>query len=220
MQFQDDAPPAWLGDWLLAAGAGVDVVGPTEAALDRYDAMVVLGGSPSADDDRPDVRAAQDLVREAAQRRLPTLGICLGHQVAAVALGGTVARNPDGQQVGLTPVGWLDAAAEDPLLGTLTDVRHAVHWNGDVVVELPPSGTLLATASGGRVQAARLAETVWGVQWHPEVDDRVITSWAEEDRAAHPPGRVDTVVAEVRAARAELEQGWRGLATSLLRLTA
>lgn len=220
VQFQDDAPAAWLGDWLVEDGCALDVRhldrgDALPASLEDHDAVVVLGGSPSADDDHPSVSATADLVRTAAAAQVPTLGVCLGHQVASVALGGTVVRNPLGPQRGVVPVDWTDAAADDPLLGALGDAGEGVHWNGDVVGTLPDGGTVLAHAPGGEIQAARLAPTVWGVQLHPEADDSLTRPWAavEADR----PGAEERDAAndQIGARREHLARAWRPLSTAL-----
>src|SRR5262245_8193260 len=93
-----------------------DALPPT---TEGYDGLVVMGGEMGAQDDEkaPWLPAARDLIRAAAAARVPTLGICLGHQLCAVALGGTVEKNPGGRQLGLLDVGFTAAAVEDPLLG-------------------------------------------------------------------------------------------------------
>ncbi len=88
------------------------------------------------------------LIADAVARGVPTLGVCLGHQLAAVALGGAVERNPSGRTVGLVPVRLTDAGASDPLLAGLGGLP-AVHYNDDVVLEAP-AGTVLATLPDGR----------------------------------------------------------------------
>ena len=102
-----DCPPALLGEWLAAEGCALDVRRPY-AGDDlpdpaAYDALLVLGGPMGAEDDEqaPWLPVVRDRVREAVRDATPTLGVCLGHQLIAVALGGTVARNPAGQQLGL-----------------------------------------------------------------------------------------------------------------------
>lgn len=220
-------PPALLGDWLEEAGARLDVRRPADgdalpASLAGHEALLVLGGPQDADDDAhawfPPTRA---LIRDGAARRRPVLGVCLGHQLAALALAGRTGRNPAGQQVGLVPVGWTSEAPADPLLGALAHgPARGVHWNDDVVLEVPAGAAVLARAPGGEVQALRLAPTVWGVQWHPEVDEPILRSWAEEDAARHLERGIDqeSALAAVAAARAELEAIWRTLAERLVAL--
>lgn len=232
VQHEAVCPPAHLGRWLADAGAEVVVVRPDEGddvpdgdALADVDALVVLGGTQGAYDDHawPWLPAVREAVRTAAAVGLPTLGVCLGHQLAAVALGGRVERNPLGQQVGVLPVGWLPEAGDDALLGPVAAAARAgVQWNHDVVVELPPGAVALARTGRGELQAARLAPTVWGVQLHPEADLGVVTAWAAGDRDDHLERGVDqdALLAQVDAARAELDAAWRPLAEGLVRLAA
>jgi GMP synthase (glutamine-hydrolysing) len=152
---------------------------------------------------------------------VPALGICLGHQLAAVALGGSVHPNPLGQQIGVLDVGWSAAAVDDPLLGPVSGARRAVQWNNDVVAVLPPGAVVLARAATGEVQAARFAPTVWGVQWHPEAGEEIVKAWADSDRdsAVERGVDVDAYVAAVAAARDELRASWAPLATAFARTT-
>ena len=213
-------PPAHFGTWLTDAGCELDVrrpyAGDALPDLTAYDGLLVLGGPMGADDD--DTHAwlgpVKALVREAQGSGLPTLGICLGHQLIASALGGRVERNPRGQQVGLIPLGWTDAAAVDLLLAPLTTPRRGVQWNDDLVTALPDGATLLAATPYDEVQAVRYAPAMWGVQLHPEVDAEVLAPWAEEDRGSHETRGFDTdgLLREVDAARAELDEAWRPLA--------
>jgi GMP synthase (glutamine-hydrolysing) len=213
-----DCPPALFGGWLADAGCEVEVcrpyVGQQLPALAGYSALLVLGGPMAATDDHPWLAPLRDRIREAAADGLPTLGICLGHQICATAFGGTVERNPRGQQIGLLDVGWTEAAADDGLLGPVATPRRAVQWNDDVVTRLPGDAVLLAATPQGEVQAARFAPTVWGVQWHPEVDRGVLEVWARDDEERHLAAGIDQerVLAGIDDARAELEKAWRPLA--------
>ncbi len=224
VQHEDDAPAAWFGTWLVEAGAELDVRRPyagdaLPADLVDHDALLVLGGEMGAtDDEHWWIPLTRELVRRAAATRTPTLGICLGHQLCTVALGGTIQRNPAGQQLGVLEVGWGPDATADPLLGVAVDARIAVHWNDDVVHELPAGATRLATAPGGEVQAARLAETVWGVQLHPEVDEQIVTDWAPGSRAVHGDAAVDVALARIGAEQHELHASWRPVAGALVEL--
>jgi GMP synthase (glutamine-hydrolysing) len=215
-----ECPPALLGTWLEDAGCELDVRRPYSGdelpGLASYDGFLVLGGPMGADDDTSHawLGPVKELLREARGSALPTLGICLGHQLIASALGGRVERNPRGQQVGLIPLGWTAAAAADRLLGPLASPRRGVQWNDDVVTGLPTGATLLARTEHAEVQAVRYAPAMWGVQLHPEVDADVLKPWAEEDRGSHETRGVDTdgLLREVDAARAELDEAWRPLA--------
>lgn len=225
IQHQDECPPARLADWLTEAGAELTIVrvdlGARLPAPADFAGLIVLGGVMGATDDGvapwlPDVRA---LIVAAAQAEVPTLGICLGHQLAAVALGGRVTRNPNGKQRGLTPIGYTPEAFADPLFGPCPDAARGVHSNNDVVVALPAGAAVIARAPGGEVQAARLASATWGVQWHPEVDEEVFATWCELD----PPSEeaeAQRAIAEVAAAHDELGAAWRPLAARFVALCA
>lgn len=224
-----ECPPAWFGTWLVEAGVDLDVRRPyagdelpAPAELSAYDGLVVLGGPMGAnDDDKHDWLApVKELVRAARATCLPTLGICLGHQLIAVALGGAVTRNPHGQQVGLLGVGWTEEARDDRLFAPLATPRRGVQWNDDVVAELPGDATLLAGTTRDEVQAARYAPLMWGVQLHPEVDVPVLRPWAESDRGSHETRGIDTdaVLRDIDAAREELDDAWRPLAAGFAEL--
>ena len=220
IEHEPDDPPARFGLWLEDAGCRLHVRQPwageeLPADLDGYAGMLVMGGWMSAHHDAEVAWLAgvKQLTRRAAVAGVPTLGICLGHQVAAVALGGTVARAPR-QQVGLYDVGWLPAAAQDPLFSAVVGPGRGIHWNYDVVTGLPAGGHVLARAVDGQVQAARHAPTVWGVQWHPEVDEPLVRRWAADDAVdpATLPVDLEDTLAAVAAARGELDRTWRPLA--------
>lgn len=219
-----DCPPALVGDWLAAAGCTLDVLRPyagdqVPATLDaaEHDALLVLGGPMGVRDAERHawLRPTMGLVRQAVGAGVPTLGICLGHQLVATALGGAVDANPEGQQLGLLDVGWTDAAVDDPLVGGLTSgARRGVHWNNDVVTAVPDDAVVLARTADGQVQAARFAPAAWGVQLHPEVTADVLRPWAEDDRGSHEARGIDQarLLADIEVARPELEAAWRPVA--------
>ena len=226
VEHEPACPPAHLGTWLDDAGAELEVCRPWAGeevpGLAGYDAFMILGGSMGANDDatHPWLITVKDRVREAADAGVPTLGVCLGHQLIAVAMGGTAEANPRGQQVGLYDVGWRPEAKDDQLVSGLSPSMRGIQWNTDLVTALPDRAVVLAETAEGELQVARFAPTVWGVQLHPEADEPVLQSWAAGDRDDHLEHGIDqaAVLAEIDAARAELDEAWRPLATRLVDL--
>ena len=105
VQHEPDAPVAWLGEWWAELGLELDVVRGDlgQPVVERWrdlpvapDGLVVLGGAMGACDDAvaPWLAPTRALIADAVARGVPTLGVCLGHQLAAVALGGTVRATP------------------------------------------------------------------------------------------------------------------------------
>jgi GMP synthase (glutamine-hydrolysing) len=149
---------------------------PVPATLDGADGLVVLGGVMDADetDDYPHLQQAMGLLRDAAARRAPALGICLGAQLAAEALGGRAYPGPAGEELGWTRIELTEAGRADPVTGVLQDPVELFEWHHDTF-DPPPGATLLA---GGGVypQAFRLGSVV-AVQFHPEVDGPMLRGW-------------------------------------------
>lgn len=221
IQHEDACGPAWFGEWWAAAGLEYDAVlahrgDPVPASLGSYDGLVVLGGEMGANDDAqfPWLTPTKGLIRDVSTGGRCFLGICLGHQLAAAALGGEVVRNARGHARGLTPVALTAAGADDPLLSAVRPGATAVQWNGDVVTRLPVGSVELATSPDGTVQAARFGERSWGVQFHPEASPDVFDGWTLGKPSAAAPSGVDVraVAADIRAAELRLRADWQPLA--------
>jgi len=224
VEHQASCPPALFGEWLAEVGVELEVCRPWAGDVlpalgapgHGYDGVLVLGGEMGAHDDAAHhwLGPLKQGLREAVGAGLPVLGICLGHQLLAVALGGEVERNPHGQAVGLLETGWEPAAATDPLTAGLPLGKRGIQWNNDVVTSPPAGTTVLARTPEGDLQVARFGVRAWGVQLHPEADVEVVRAWAEGDRADHLERGIDqeAVLAAIDAARAELDDAWRPLA--------
>jgi GMP synthase (glutamine-hydrolysing) len=143
--------------------------------LDEIDGIISFGGAQSVTEiERYSYLIEEaDLLREAIERDVPVLGICLGAQVLAHALGGTVRRLPR------RAVTWaaLRHLAADPLIDALPDPVHALHWNEDAI-EPPPGATELLERGGLGCAAFRFGSG-WGVQFHADVDGPVLDGWYE-----------------------------------------
>lgn len=182
VQHEAEAPAGWLAERWAQQGIDLEVVRPDlgepiPGSL-THDALVVLGGPMNAneDDDFPWLAPTRELIRSTVADGIPTLGVCLGHQLVNVALGGEVIVNPLGRIVGLVPLSLTAVGEDDPLLSGLSG-RDVVHYNGDVVSRLPEGASVLATSPDGSVQAVRYGPRVWGVQFHPETTPEVFEAW-------------------------------------------
>jgi GMP synthase (glutamine-hydrolysing) len=221
-----DDPPHLFGEWLVDAGATLEVShpyagDPVPTTLDGYAGLLVMGGALSANDDEvlDWIRPVKELIRTAVSDGVPTLGICLGHQLMGTALGGRVTPNPSGQQVGLIPVGWTDAASGDRLFAGLATPRRGVQWNYDLVVEPPADAVVLARTEQGEIQVARYGPAAWGVQLHPEVDETIVGSWVTDSERVELADRgldADLLLTEIKAARGELDRAWAPLAAGFV----
>jgi GMP synthase (glutamine-hydrolysing) len=130
--------------------------------------LLLLGGGISANDDLPFLRAEKELIADCVQRGVPVLGLCLGSQLLASVLGGTVSRAPR-QEIGFYRVRTLAEARDDALFSLLPSDFVAFHWHGDAF-SLPPGALPLAASTMTPLQAFRFGERAWGAQFHPEMD--------------------------------------------------
>jgi GMP synthase-like glutamine amidotransferase len=145
--------------------------------LAEVDAIVSFGGSQSAVDldADPGLAAEATLLREAVGAGVPVLGLCLGAQVLAAALGGRVARARR-RAVTWRSLSVLPAAHGDPLVGALPDPIPALHWNEDVF-DLPQGAIELLGPREEGVEGFRAGACAWGLQFHPEVDEAALDRW-------------------------------------------
>ncbi len=146
-------------------------------ALDRYEALIVLGGPMNADqiDAYPNLRTEVQILRDAAERDMSILGICLGAQLLAKALGGSVTKNRQ-PEIGWYDVDVTDAGLDDPVLGTFGRRREVFQWHEDGIA-LPPSAVCLASSPISPVQAFRYGEHAYGFQFHLEASRSLIKRW-------------------------------------------
>lgn len=170
---------------LEAAGVDLRIVDATRPGeslpdLGEVSAVVMFGGTANADEvhEHPFLLHDRELTREAVDRGVPYLGICLGAQILARALDRPVVKAPK-REVGFEPVHPTAAASEDPLLSVFGDGDRVFHWHEDTV-ELPPGATLLATGEDVPLQAYRVGDLAWGIQWHVEIDGAELEMWLDE----------------------------------------
>jgi GMP synthase (glutamine-hydrolysing) len=144
------------------------------------DALIFLGGSMSANDHLHHIDRELQYINSALQRRQPLLGLCLGAQLIAKALGASV--YPNGmKEVGWAPVLFTKSARSDAVFHGL-DTEVMFHWHGETF-DVPDGAELLASSSACRHQAFRWGNNVYGLQFHLEVTPARIAQWCREDEA-------------------------------------
>lgn len=120
----------------------------------------------------PFIDAAMRLIDQALKEDKPVLGICLGSQLLATALGARVARGPQ-KEIGWYPIELKPAASEDPLMGGLEPSFIGFHWHGDIF-DLPKGATALASSARTTYQAFSYGRAAYGVLFHMEVTTQII----------------------------------------------
>ena len=150
---------------------GAPLPRPSEAA-----GYIITGSACSVTERAPWMLRAEQWLREAVAQYVPVLGICFGHQLLGQALGGRVARNPRGREIGTTTMTLTSAAQTDPLFEGLERDLSVNMTHVDSVAELPPGATVLASTSLEPHAAFRVG-SAWGVQFHPEIDGDVMRGY-------------------------------------------
>ena len=148
-----------------------------EPSIEGYHGLVILGGPMNVDQAErfPHLATEIRLVREALERDIPVLGICLGAQLVVRALGAEVRPNHV-KEIGWYSLSPTDAAANDPLLRHLRDSQNIFQWHGDTF-EIPDGAVHLATSPDCHNQAFRYGDRVYGFQFHLEVNSGLIDRW-------------------------------------------
>ncbi|AJE04006.1 type 1 glutamine amidotransferase [Geobacter pickeringii] len=163
----------------MYAGDVVPAVGDLRAA-------VVLGGAMGVHDTarHPFLLDVTRFVGGAVERGLPFLGICLGGQLLADALGAAVTSGAHGEK-GTLPVVLTPAGEADPLFAGISREFLTFQWHDDTFA-VPPGGTLLASSPACPHQAFRVGNAAYGLQFHPEVTPAIVDTWARWDHGTAP----------------------------------
>jgi GMP synthase (glutamine-hydrolysing) len=171
-------------------------------SLERFSGVLSLGALASVRDEAsvPWMQNEIGLLRRALDAGLPTLGVCFGAQTLARAAGGHVRESP------VPEIGWFDitmstTSKADPLLGTLGPTFPAFQSHYDTF-DLPPAAEVLGT-TGDLIEAYRIGECAWGVQFHIEANPSVVYGWLAVYKDAMVKANVD--IDELRAAT---ERNW------------
>jgi GMP synthase (glutamine-hydrolysing) len=145
---------------------------------EQHSALIVMGGPMSANDALPGLRDELSLIEKALAEEKPILGICLGAQLIAKALGARVYRNA-ALEIGWEPVWLTEAARGDPLFRGICSPETFFHWHGETF-DLPAGAEWLAYSDKCKHQAYRYGRRVYGLQFHPEVTAEMIADWCAQ----------------------------------------
>ncbi|AXC50515.1 type 1 glutamine amidotransferase [Paracoccus suum] len=158
--------------------------GDFPASLDGYDGIFLSGSPHAAFDDVPFIHREHDLIREAAEKDIPMLGICFGSQILGSALCGRdqVFRR-DFCEIGYKDLPVNEAARTDRIAGNLGSSVHMFVWHNDEVRAEHPDMVILASSDLCPNQIWRYRDqSIWGIQGHPEITAEQAPIWFEENR--------------------------------------
>ena len=150
------------------------------ASIQEIDGIITCGGPQAPDCDEPWIAPELALLKAAHEAQIPILGICLGCQLLARALGGTLSHLP------VPEIGWFDitltpTGREHPLLAGQPWCGPQFHWHHWQIETLPEDAVNLATSEHCKVQAWIKGINTFAVQFHPECERTTVTDWIDDD---------------------------------------
>jgi GMP synthase (glutamine-hydrolysing) len=179
-----------------------------------YDAALIFGGAMHVDheDRHPWLQEEKALLSDLLERRVPLLGVCLGAQLIAEAAG--AAPHPASQP----EIGWYEVeltadGMDDPLLGPLAPRFEAFEWHS-YEFPLPPAAVPLAR-SASCLQAYRLGNCIWGIQFHAEVTREDAEAWIDDYRSDEDAVRIELNPDDLRRHTRNAIADWNALGRGL-----
>lgn len=191
---------------LIDAGFDIEVIDACTADLraidpSEPDLLIVLGGPIGVYEREtyPFIGPELALIGERLAARRPTLGICLGAQLLAAALGANVYPGTAGKEIGWSPVQAVPGVTAPPWFESVLEPGlRMLHWHGDTF-DLPEGATLLASTEQYRNQAFAIGDYALGLQFHPEVTAQGLERWLVGHASELAAARVDTHTLRVQS---------------------
>ncbi|HEX3803494.1 MAG TPA: type 1 glutamine amidotransferase [Solirubrobacteraceae bacterium] len=181
---EKDAGPGIFNDVLAASAADADTWLVAEepeppAPAREYDAIFSFGGSvhPDQEQSHPWLKTEKRFLSEALRGGVPLLGVCLGAELIA-EVEGTVTRRMSRPEIGWYGVKLTSAGAADPVIGPIGQPFPALEWHS-YEVALPSRAAALAR-SANCLQAFRIGDVAWGIQFHAEVTADDFQHWLDD----------------------------------------
>ena len=172
-----------------------------------------MGGPMSANDNLPGLKEELVVIEKALREDVPVLGICLGAQLIARALGARVFRNPE-LEIGWEQVWLTEAGKKDAVMRGIESPETFFHWHGETF-DLPEEAEWLAYSEKCRHQAYRYGRKVYGLQFHPEVTAEMIEDWCGQPVNC---GDVETLTAPIDARLHDPRAAAKGILEAWLKL--
>jgi GMP synthase-like glutamine amidotransferase len=205
--------PGHAADWLLANGHSLTFTrffepNPVLPAMADFDGLLILGGSMSVQDEAAFswLRAEKEFLREVLRAGKITLGICLGAQLLALALGGEVKPNPE-PEIGFWTVRFSGRALEHPLLRGWPEKAAVMHWHRDTFV-LPPGAVRVGMSAGCATQGFVWGDGIVGLQFHPEMTREMVEELMHAE--GHETASEEQFVQTAAQIRERLKSVWKG----------
>ena len=147
--------------------------------LSDYSAVIITGSHSMVTDCEPWSERLLSYIKTMHETKLPTLGVCYGHQLMAKALGGEIGLHPEGPQAGSTEVTLTEEGKQDQLLGLSPEAFKVNAGNSQRITQLPTEAVVLAGNDFEPHQAVRFGEMMWGLQFHPEFNRRITCAYID-----------------------------------------